>query len=103
MVSRSDALYLSQNRLDHVVEDHGLVCCLRENAVESIRLVAEGVRAHRQLDMLSHDAIGVDDDSAVLLNLALIATPAPHDDIDVRFLVECRVEIAFLALDACCR
>jgi hypothetical protein len=52
--------------------------------------------------MLSHDAIGIDDDGAVLLDLTLIATSAPHDDIDVCFLVETRFRIAFFALHACC-
>lgn len=95
------ATHLCQDRLDHVVEEHGLVSRLREDSIKGICLVAQRIWTHRDIDMFAHDTIGLDHDGAILAHLAIAAAPAAHDDIDICLLAELGLEITFLALQAC--
>lgn len=53
-----------------------------------IGFIAQRVGAHGQLDLLSHDTIGADDDGAVFLNFAGAAASAAHNDIDIGLFAE---------------
>lgn len=93
--------HLVQNGCDDIVIQHALVGGLGKNAIEVVGLVGQGVGAHGKFNDIALDALGGDDDSAVLADLALVASPAPHDDIDVCVLAQAfDLEFAFLALGA---
>lgn len=99
MANRDLGSHLVQNGLNNVVKEHSLVCSGRENLVELVCLVAERARAHGELDVLALDTFGLDNNTAVLAQLAVIATSAAHNYIDVRLVVLfLMVEVAFFSL-----
>lgn len=80
---RSCRAHLVDDWYDDLVEDGGLVCGGREDLVELICLVAERTGAHRKIDGVSFDAVGGDDDTAVLAQFAVISPTTADDDVDV--------------------
>lgn len=93
--------HLVQNGLDYIVKEHSLVCSGRKNLVELVCLVAERAGAHGELDILALDTFGLDNNTAVLAQLAVIATSAAHNYIDICLVVLILViEIALLSLSA---
>jgi hypothetical protein len=93
--------HLVQDWFDYIVKEHSLVCSGRKDLVELICLVAECARTHRELDILALDALGLDNNAAVFAQLAVIATPAAHNYIDVCLVVLLLViKVALLSLSA---
>ena len=91
--------HLVQNGLDYIVKQHSLVCSRRENLVELICLVAEGAGTHGELDVFALDAFGLDNNTAVLAQFTVIATPAAHNYVDICLVVlVLMIEITFLSL-----
>ena len=84
---------------DNIVKEHSLVCSRREDLVELICLVAESAGTHGKLDIFALDTFGLDNNTAVLAQLTVIATPAAHNYVDIRLVVlVLMIKIAFLSL-----
>jgi hypothetical protein len=93
--------HLVKNWFDYIVKEHSLVCCRRENLVELVCLVAERAGTHGELDILALDALGLNNNTAVFAQLAVIATSATHNYIDICLVILLLVvEIALLSLSA---
>ena len=82
---RRDAYLINDGCYD-LIKDHALVCGWREDLVKLVCFVAKRTGAHGELDCIALDAVGGDDNAAVLAHFTVVAPATANDNVDVGLL-----------------
>lgn len=99
MLTRTD---LFQNRRNHIIVDHGLICRRREDSIKVVCLVAQCVGSHGELQRMPFHPLRREHNSTVLAHLSLVPAPASNHHVYISLLF-ILIEIALLALGSCLR